>query len=30
MAVAKVTDSTLDVARSVAETEDKCPDINPV
>jgi len=30
MAFAKVTDSTLDVARSVAETEDECPDINPV
>src|SRR5690606_15431019 len=30
MAFAKVTDSPLDVARSVAETQAKCPDINPV
>ncbi|NKC50286.1 NUDIX domain-containing protein [Ochrobactrum cytisi] len=30
MASAKVTDSTLDVARAVAENEDECSDINPV
>src|SRR5690606_17201676 len=30
MASAKVTDSTLDVARAVAETEDQHSDINPV
>ncbi|MEJ5018840.1 NUDIX domain-containing protein [Ochrobactrum vermis] len=30
MASAKVTDSTLDVARTVAETEDEHSDINPV
>src|SRR5690606_31580435 len=30
MASARVTSSTLDVARSVAETEDQHPDINPV
>ena len=30
MASAKVTDSTLDVARTVAETEDQRPNINPV
>ncbi len=30
MASAKVTDSTLDVARAVAETEDEYSDINPV
>lgn len=30
MASAKVTDSTLDVARTVAENEDERLDINPV